>query len=392
MNAMNDAAASAAGQATLQTLETPCLLLDEPRMLANIERLKSRLAKLSVTLRPHLKTPKSVDVARLCMESPQGPAAVSTLREAEQFAQAGVRDILYAVGVSAAKLERVLALRRQGTDLTVVVDSVEGARAVAAHSSAAGERIPALIEIDSDGHRAGVRPEQADLLLAIGRALHEGGAQLRGVMTHAGESYNAPDVAAIRAMAEQERAAAVRAAETLRAAGLPCPVVSVGSTPTAFYAENLDGVTEVRAGVFVFFDLFMAGLNVCRQEDIALSVLTTVIGHQPQKGWILVDAGWMAMSRDRGTAKQAVDQYYGVVCDLQGRPYADLVMKDTNQEQGILTLRPGSAATLPDIPLGTRLRILPNHACATGAQHEAYQVVRGASPQVVATWPRFRGW
>lgn len=392
MNAMNDAAASAAGQATLQTLETPCLLLDEPRMLANIERLKSRLAKLGVTLRPHLKTPKSVDVARLCMESPQGPAAVSTLREAEQFAQAGVRDILYAVGVSAAKLERVLALRRQGTDLTVVVDSVEGARAVAAHSSAAGERIPALIEIDSDGHRAGVRPEQADLLLAIGRALHEGGAQLRGVMTHAGESYNAPDVAAIRAMAEQERAAAVRAAETLRAAGLPCPVVSVGSTPTAFYAENLDGVTEVRAGVFVFFDLFMAGLNVCRQEDIALSVLTTVIGHQPQKGWILVDAGWMAMSRDRGTAKQAVDQYYGVVCDLQGRPYADLVMKDTNQEQGILTLRPGSAATLPDIPLGTRLRILPNHACATGAQHEAYQVVRGASPQVVATWPRFRGW
>lgn len=392
MNAMNDAAASAAGQATLQTLETPCLLLDEPRMLANIERLKSRLAKLGVTLRPHLKTPKSVDVARLCMESPQGPAAVSTLREAEQFAQAGVRDILYAVGVSAAKLERVLALRRQGTDLTVVVDSVEGARAVAAHSSAAGERIPALIEIDSDGHRAGVRPEQADLLLAIGRALHEGGAQLRGVMTHAGESYNAPDVAAIRAMAEQERAAAVRAAETLRAAGLPCPVVSVGSTPTAFYAENLDGVTEVRAGVFVFFDLFMAGLNVCRQEDIALSVLTTVIGHQPQKGWILVDAGWMAMSRDRGTARQAVDQYYGVVCDLQGRPYADLVMKDTNQEQGILTLRPGSAATLPDIPLGTRLRILPNHACATGAQHEAYQVVRGASPQVVATWPRFRGW
>jgi D-serine deaminase-like pyridoxal phosphate-dependent protein/microcystin degradation protein MlrC len=382
----------ATDRVTLQALDTPCLLLDETRMSANIGQMKSRMARLGVTLRPHLKTPKSVEVARLAMESPRGPAAVSTLQEAEQFARAGVQDILYAVGVSASKLDRVVALRRQGTDLTVVVDSVEGARAVAAHSSRAGERIPALIEVDTDGHRAGVRPDQTELLRAIGHALHDGGAELRGVMTHAGESYNSSDLAAIRAMAEQERSGAVRAAESLRADGLPCPVVSVGSTPTAVYAENLDGVTEVRAGVFVFFDLFMAGLGVCRQDDIALSVLTTVIGHQPDKGWILVDAGWMAMSRDRGTAKQAVDQYYGVVCDVQGRPYADLVMKDTNQEQGILAIRPGSGSALPDIPLGARLRILPNHACATGAQHEAYQVVRGESPEVVAVWPRFRGW
>lgn len=378
--------------AHLGELDTPCLLLDEPRMMANIERLKSRMARLGVGLRPHLKTPKSIEVARRLMASPEGPATVSTLQEAEQFAQAGVRDILYAVGISASKLDRVLALRAGGADLTVVVDSLAAAQAVAERSRAAHHRIPALIEVDCDGHRAGVNPANTELLVSIGRALHEGGAELRGVMTHAGESYNARDVEAIRAMAEQERRAAVDCAEALRGAGLPCPIVSVGSTPTAMYAENLDGVTEVRAGVFVFFDLVMAGLGVCEQDDIALSVLTTVIGHQPEKGWILVDAGWMAMSRDRGTARQPVDQYYGVVCDMEGRPMGDLVLKETNQEQGILMLRPGSQAALPDLPLGTRVRVLPNHACATGAQHDAYQVVRGESPLVVASWERFRGW
>src|SRR5690606_30757372 len=99
--------------------------------------------------------------------------------------------------------------------------------------------------------------------------------------------------------------------------------------------QFLDGVTEVRAGVFVFFDLVMNGLGVCDQSDIALSVLCTVIGHQKKKGWVITDGGWMAMSRDRGTAKQATDQGYGVVCDYDGTPIPDLVMRDANQEHGV---------------------------------------------------------
>lgn len=377
--------------ATLDTLETPCLLLDETRMMRNIERLNGLMAGHGVQLRPHLKTPKSIDVARRLMAGPQGPAAVSTLQEAEQFAAAGVTDLLYAVGVAPAKLDRVLALRRRGIDLTVVVDSVEAARAVAARASEEGAAIPALIEIDCDGHRAGVQPGQTDQLLAIAGTLHAAHC-LRGVMTHAGESYGCRSTEAIADMAEQERAAAVGCAEAIRAAGLPCPVVSVGSTPTAHFARNLAGVTEVRAGVYVFFDLVMAGLGVCAVDDIAATVLTTVIGHQPDKGWILVDAGWMAMSRDRGTAKQPVDQLYGLVCDADGKVYPDLLLAETNQEQGIVKLRAGSAAALPDLPLGTRLRIVPNHACATCAQHDAYQVVRSGDRAVVAQWQRFRGW
>jgi D-serine deaminase-like pyridoxal phosphate-dependent protein len=376
---------------TLEDLATPCLLLDADRMERNVARLKSRLAGLGVPLRPHLKTAKSVDVARRVMSSPAGPATVSTLREAQQFIAAGVRDIVYAVGIAPSKLQQVLELRARGADLVVVLDTVAQAQAVARASRQAAARIPALIEIDCDGHRSGVLATDTQLLVEIGRVL-EDGAELRGVITHAGASYAARGAEALRECAEAERRSVVDAAAALRQAGLPCPVVSVGSTPTAHNATDLTGVTEVRAGVFMFFDLVMAGVGVCQVDDIAVSVLATVIGHQRDKGWILVDAGWMAMSQDRGTRKQAVDQGYGVVCDACGVPYPDLIVADANQEHGIITVRPGSGGKLPDLAIGDRVRILPNHACATGAQHPAYHVVRGRSDRVEAQWPRFSGW
>lgn len=375
----------------IDDLETPCLVLDSGRMDRNIARLQERLAPLGVNLRPHLKTGKSVEVAHRLMSSPQGPATVSTLKEAEFFAAAGVRDIIYAVGIAPWKLAKVIALRQRGVDLAVVLDTVEQAQAVAAASRDAGDPIPALIEIDCDGHRSGVLPHDRDRLIAIGKALSEGG-ELRGVLTHAGGSYAARGEEALRRCAEEERRSVVDAATILRDAGFSCPVVSVGSTPTAHHATDLTGVTEVRAGVFVFFDLVMAGVGICKVEDIALSVLATVIGHQHEKGWILIDAGWMAMSQDRGTAKQAVNQGYGVVCDSSGQPYNNLILADANQEHGIIMVRPGSDATLPNLKIGDRVRVLPNHACATGAQHRSYHVVHGTSDIVHAQWQRFGGW
>ena len=377
---------------TLQTLETPCLLLDEARMSANLARLRERLRGTNVAFRPHLKTVKSLDVARRVLPTPHGPATVSTLREAEVLAAAGVTDLLYAVGIAPSKLARVLALRAQGIDLALLLDSPAQARAVAAAGTAA-DPVPVLLEIDCDGHRAGLQPGDAAALLAVARQLAPGGV-VRGVLTHAGGSYAARGAAALAAAARQEHAAVRQAAATLRAAGFPCPVVSVGSTPTAFFAPGFEGITELRAGVYVFFDLVQAGLGVCAFEDIALSVLTTVIGHQADKGWAVVDAGWMALSRDRGTASQAVDQGYGVVCDLAGRPLGELLVTEANQEHGIVAQRPGaSAGGLPPLPVGTRLRILPNHACATAAQHHGYHVLAtGTDAAVTAFWPRFGGW
>jgi len=374
----------------LQQVETPCLVLERGKLERNIARMRDHLAKLRVGLRPHVKTAKSYDVARLAIKGQPGGITVSTLKEAEQFFAHGITDILYAVGITPNKLDHVAALQRRGADITIILDNVESARIVAARGVALGIKFSALIEIDSDGHRSGVKPDDA-MLLDIGRILEGGGTQLRGIMTHAGDSYNCDTVEKIRAMAVRERDAVARCAARLRAAGLPCPIVSVGSTPTATYSEDLTGVTEVRAGVYMFFDLVMAGLNVCKVDDIAVSVLTTVIGHQPDKGWIITDAGWMAVSRDRGTAAQKIDQCYGVVCDLAGAPLDDLLVVSTNQEHGIVGRRGGGTLDAARYPVGTLLRVLPNHACATAAQHDRYHVVAGDA-QVTAVWPRFSGW
>lgn len=373
------------------TLSTPCLLIDEAKMMRNIDRLADRARELGVVLRPHLKTVKSVDAARRQLTAETGPATVSTLAEAEIFAAAGMNDLVYAVGISPQKLDRVLALRRGGCDLVVILDSVEQAQAVATASRKSGLAIPAMIEIDSDGHRSGLLADDSELI-TIGKTLSENGAELRGVLAHAGESYGAVSEDAKAAFAEQERAAVVTAAELLRAAGLSCPVVSVGSTPTAHAARHLTGVTEMRAGVYVFFDLVMAGIGVCTVDDIALSVLTTVIGHQRKRDWIIVDAGWMAMSRDRGTETQTVDQGYGIVCDVHGRVLPDLIVLRANQEHGVVACRPGSDSKLPELDVGTQLRILPNHACATAAQHQAYHVLPIDDNKLLLQWPRFSGW
>lgn len=371
--------------ALLKDLPTPCLLLERPRLDRNLERLRTRMAQLGVHLRPHLKTCKSWDVARLMLRTPAGPATVSTLREAEEFAAHGVRDMTYAVGIAPQKLARVAALRRRGVDLAVILDSVEQARAVAA----CGESIPALVEIDADGHRAGIRPERREQLLAVAALLPK--AALRGVLTHAGGSYQAHGVTALERAAEGERAAAVEAARLLREAGYACPVVSVGSTPTAHFARDLTGVTEVRAGVYCFFDLMMADLGVCHLDDIACSVLATVIGHQPGKGplggWTLTDAGWMALSRDTGFGQHG----YGMVCNEAGHLYEQWVVAETSQEHGVLAIPPGSLKTPPQLAVGARVRILPNHICATAAQFDRYYVLEGGT-EVKAEWPRFNGW
>lgn len=374
----------------LEQLETPALLLDEARMDRNIARMRSQARRLGVSFRPHAKTNKSMDVTRRIMETPQGPITVSTLREADYFAAHGVTDILYAVCIAPNKLDHVMRLQDQGVRLTLILDSIEAARMLAERAQAAQRHFDVLIEIDSDGHRSGVNPDSGDLL-TIAQFLEDAGVPVQGILTHAGSSYDCTSIEAICAMAEQERAAAVRAAERLRAAGIACPVVSVGSTPTALFAEQLEGVTEVRAGVFVFFDLVMAGLNVCRVDDIALSVLATVIGHQREKGWTILDAGWMAMSRDRGTARQPVDQGYGLVCDLDGRPLDDLILVGANQEHGIMAHRCGKIEGALYLPVGAQVRIVPNHACPTAAQYEHYKVL-GAGHEIIATWQRFSGW
>jgi len=371
-------------------LNTPAALIDIERMQHNIAHMQQRMDMLGVRFRPHVKTAKSLPVAQAQIAAGAQGITVSTLKEAEQFFDAGISDILYAVGIVPGKLAQASALRQRGCDLKLIVDNVAMAHEIGRFAQANATDFEVWIEIDTDGHRSGIKPEDA-VLLDVARALQGADMRIGGVMTHAGSSYDYDERAALVAIAEQERAGAVRAAQRLRDAGFACPAVSVGSTPTALMAEHLDGVTEVRAGVYVFFDLVMHNVGVCTTDEIALSVLTTVIGHQEEKGWAIVDAGWMAMSRDRGTQKQRQDFGYGQVCTEDGAVLVGYIVSGANQEHGIIACEgQPDAAIAQRFPIGTRLRILPNHACATGAQHPEYQAV--AADGNVQAWPRFYGW
>ena len=370
---------------------TPALVIDDAKLQTNIDFAKAKAASLGVTLRPHLKTHKSIDIARRQMLSPEGPATVSTLAEARYFAEHGVKDLIYAVGIAPQKLADVAAIRATGCDLKIILDNVAAAEAVSAFCAEHACTIPVLVEVDCDGHRSGVSPE-SDLLIDIARAL-KNGAELAGVLTHAGASYDVENLAVIRRAARNERDGIVRAATRLREAGFEVRIVSVGSTPTMTYAEDETGVTEMRAGVYSLGDLFMMNLGVVPMDRIAVTVLCTVIGHQPEKGQVIVDAGWMAMSRDRGTARQHCDFGYGLVCGVDGRPLrgCDIRMTGANQEHGIIEAVAGDRLKPEDFPVGTRLRVMPNHACPTAAPHAKLLLVDGEG-RVKAALDHVRGW
>ncbi|WP_430624876.1 DSD1 family PLP-dependent enzyme [Pseudomonas viridiflava] len=372
------------------SLDTPVALIDVSRMQHNIQRMQQRMNKLGVRLRPHVKTSKSLPVIEAQLAAGACGVTVSTLKEAEYCFANGIDDVFYAVAMAPGKLHQALALRRKGCRLSILTDSVVAAQHIVAFGQEHDERFEVWTEIDCDGHRSGLAADD-ETLVAVARLLIDGGMQLCGVMTHAGSSYDLDTPEALEAMAEQERSLCVSAARRIRDAGLPCPEVSIGSTPTALSAQSLEGVTEVRAGVYVFFDLVMHNIGVCAADELALSVLTTVIGHQQDKGWIIVDAGWMAMSRDRGTQRQRQDFGYGQVCTESGDWIEGARVTGANQEHGIITLAAEDSGDITErFPIGSRLRILPNHACATGAQFPDYHALDAEGS--VHTWSRLHGW
>ena len=370
----------------LSDLATPCLLLDRAKLQRNLEIMAAAVGRHGVALRPHMKTAKSAAVARLATVGQAGGITVSTLAEAEYFAREGFRDILYAVGIVPAKLDRAAALRRAGVDLTVVTDDPDAAAAVSAHARATGATHRVLVEVDCGEHRGGVAPE-SDTLIAVGRAL---GPHCAGVMTHAGHSYSCRSIAEVEAVAEIERRAAVVGAERLRALGIPTPIISVGSTPTALHARSLAGVTETRPGVYMFQDLFQVQIGSGAPESMAVTVLASVIHRRAAENSVVIDAGGMALSKDRSTASAPRDYGFGLVLDERGRQtFGDAIVARANQEHGVVTAP--TPLPLDRLGVGTLVRVAPNHVCMTAAAYDRYHVVDGYDA-VIDVWPRINGW
>jgi D-serine deaminase-like pyridoxal phosphate-dependent protein len=367
-------------------LSTPGALIDLDRLEHNATRMAEHTHQLGVRLRPHVKTHKCVEAARIQIRDHFGGITVSTLAEARGFAQAGFRDITYAVPIAPQKLTIALEIGLRIDRLAILIDHMETITAIEEIARAHTAVFPVWLKIDSGLHRAGVDPE-SELAIALATRLQNSPhVEFRGVLTHAGQSYDATNRDEVLATAQDECSVSRSFVRCLEKAEIHVPEVSIGSTPTISAARNLDGISEVRPGNYAFFDVFQSAIGSCSLNDVAFSVLATVVSVHPEEQRAVIDAGALALSKDPGPIHIDPDCGFGRIVAVEDQhPLPGLSITSVSQEHGEIA-GPGTAALRP----GTHLRILPNHSCLAAACFGNYQVIRGT--EVVDEWRPLRGW
>ena len=374
----------------LEELDTPCLILDKSLLEKNCFKARKKCLELNTILRPHVKTPKSIEIAKIALDNQEGPITVSTLNEAEYFASAGFKDILYAVCIIPKKLKRLNFIQQKySCMIRMVIDSVFVAQEILNYSKLHNANFEILIEIDCGEGRSGLF-HQDQKIIDISRVFAEyEQTNLIGVLTHAGHSYSTKDKNEILSISNIERAEALASIKNFSNFNKMSPVISVGSTPTMFLASNLDGISEIRAGIYMFWDLAQASRGICKIEEIAISVLASVIGHNHQRKRIIIDAGSLALSKDVSANNFMKEAGYGLVCNPDtGIPFDGLNVSEVHQEHGSIDLE--TTDWFENFPIGSLVRILPNHACLTCAAHEKYNVLE--NEQITESWSRTNGW
>ncbi|MFV2071951.1 MAG: alanine racemase [Thermoanaerobaculales bacterium] len=367
-------------------LPTPCALVDLDRLERNAARMAKRAQRLGVRLRPHIKTHKCVEAARIQTANTFGGITVSTLAEARSFVAEGFTDLTYSVPIAPEKITAAADLHARIGALNLLVDHPETARAIENVATSRDLVLSVFLEIDCGGGRTGIDPDGESCGTLVRRLAGSDHIDFRGLLTHAGHAYRARNrTEAFEAACEERNVMATLAAE-LRDLGVPVPEVSVGSTPTVRAIDDLSGVTEIRPGNYVFFDVFQAAIGSCEVDELAFSVLATVISTHPEHGRAVVDAGALALSKDAGPTHVDPECGFGVPVALEDQhPLPGLQIASLAQEHGTLT-GPGVEALRP----GTRVRIHPNHSCLSAACFESYHVLRGT--EVVDEWHPVKGW
>ncbi len=373
---------------SITEISTPAALIDLRRLTANTAHMSKRAHTLGVQLRPHVKTHKCIEAARYQVEGHFGGITVSTLAEAEAFFSAGFTDITYAVPLAPGRAVRAAKMAAKIPHFQVLVDHPSAVVALGNAMKDAPKHINVLIKVDCGYGRAGLLPNNPDLIVLAQQIAQTSGLSFNGVLAHAGHAYDCIGATAIKEVAESERRETVKAAESIRLAGIPVDVVSVGSTPTAAHVENLKGVTELRPGNYALFDRFQAQIGACDTEQIALSVLSEIIGVYPERSSLLIDAGALALSKDLGATHVSNTDGFGLVCDESLNPIEGLSLVSLSQEHGKVSIAPDFEGILPNV--GNRLRILPNHSCLVTALHEHLYVLE--NQQVMGQWHPIRGW
>jgi len=371
---------------TLDAVDTPALVLDLDVVRANVAAMAALADERGVALRPHAKTHKLPQVARMQLDAGAVGLTVAKLGEAEVFADAGVDDLLIAYPlVGELKLARLVALARRVPRLAVALDAIPVAEGISAALSAAGAglEVGVRIEVDSGMRRLGVAPRSGELV-ALARAVDAlPGLRLEGVMTHEGHAYQSSDEASLAQAAADACELMVASAETVRAAGIACPVVSMGSTATARFAAGHPGVTEIRPGTYVFNDRSQVAHGSARERDLAAVVVATVVS-RPSADVACVDAGAKALTSDRMIVRDAAPDYgavapagwaVGATARAAGWPVAR-----ASEEHGLVAVPDGG-----EVAVGERLALVPNHICPAVNLFDAVTVVERG--RVVDRWP-----
>jgi D-serine deaminase-like pyridoxal phosphate-dependent protein len=368
-------------------LKTPGLIIDANRVRMNAERMSDIARRNDVRLRPHIKTHKCIEVARIQTAGHDGAITVSTLEEARVFAKNGYTDITYAVPIEKGKFADAVEIKRGGTKINLLTDNAATVDTLNIAAGDAGEKFDVFLKIDCGTHRVGVEPDSPQAIDIPRKISDAANLNFAGILTHAGHSYGAHSKEEIIAIASHERDVMIELAERLRSDGIEVPCVSIGSTPTMTNVDHLNGIDEIRPGNYIFFDGYQATLGSCTFDDTALTVLAAVIHRDAKRRKLVVDAGAIALSKDRGPVGLDSLCGYGHVLDLEGNE-TGMRITGLSQEHGEIDA--GNNGTFERSKVGGRFRILANHSCLTAAQHSHYNVVENGV--VVDQWQIHRGW
>jgi D-serine deaminase-like pyridoxal phosphate-dependent protein len=359
---MSPVAARLSRVQTIHDLATPTVVIDLDALERNVARMAEAARGHGVGLRPHAKTHKTVEIARLQLKAGAVGLTVAKTSEAEVYAEAGFEDMFVAYPVVGADKGRRLLALADRLRLAVGVDSVEGASTLAGVFHAAGRKLDVLLKVDVGLHRVGVAP--ADAASMARNVADLPGLRLRGLFTHGGQAYGAEDGPGVEAVAQDEGRTMADVASSLRALGLEVETVSVGSTPTARGSMKVAGVTECRPGNYVFNDFSQLSLGVCGLEDCAMTVLATVVS-VPGPGRAVVDAGSKVLSSDPLRPRAGG---HGLVLGTRSR------LARLSEEHGVIAVEPGDP-----FRVGDRVKVLPNHTCVVSNLRDRLWTARGES-------------
>jgi len=371
----------------LETLKTPGLVLDVERVRRNAKQIGQRLKDWGVKLRPHIKTHKCVEVAKIQTEGHSGAVTVSTLAEARAFAQHGFTQITYAIPIEPGKFSEAIGLSRNCDELALITDDIDVPGLLNAQAKKENVTLSVFLKVDSGYHRCGVEPTTPEALEIPRRITDASNLRFAGILTHAGHSYHSQTHDELLAVARTERDVMAEFGNKLRQEVGDVPIVSVGSTPTITTVDHLQGIDEARPGNYIFYDAFQARLGSCKLEDCALTVLASVVHRDASRRKVIVDAGAIALSKDRGPVEFDPGCGYGKVLDLEGNDLG-LVVNEMSQEHGVLLA--SNDNVFDRLKIGTRVRVVANHSCLTAAQHAHYNVLEGG--RIVDQWKIHTGW